>query len=348
MTRFISALLLALGLSLGLPAAAQTAGAAEPPRLAEGAPDRYVVLPGDTLWGIAGKFLQQPWRWPEIWRLNREQVANPHRIFPGDVIALERGADGNPQLRIVGRQRLSPRIYDEPVKKEIPSIPANVIEPFTSEPLIVEPNELDSAPVIVASGVDRVMMGNGDTAYVANASDHADQEKWQIYRPGKPLLDPETRQVLGYEAFYLGTARQVQPGDPAVFEIVTMKQEIARGDRLIPASPPPLINYAPHMPEATIDARIASVYGGVTEGGRYSIISLNRGHRDGLEVGHVLALSRNRVVPVRNSNGRRDSLALPDERYGLAFVFRVFENVAYALVANARGSVVVNDFARNP
>jgi len=172
---------------------------------------------------------------------------------------------------------------------------------------------------------------------------------WQVYRPGSPLIDPDDQSLLGYEAFYLGTAEQLQPGEPGVFEIRTFKQEIGRGDRLLPAHLPQLVNYAPHKPDRETEARVLSMYGSVGTAGRGSVIVLNRGTNAGLEVGHVLALFRNRVDTFRNyETDRKETIVLPPERYGLVFVFRTFEKVSYALVLNSNGAVNVNDFLRNP
>jgi hypothetical protein len=339
MTRIISALILA--------AAATLCSAAEPPlQLAASAPERHIVVPGDTLWGIAAEFLKEPWRWPEIWRMNREQIKNPNRIYPGDVIVLERDAGGNPLLR-VQNVKLRPQAYSEAVNLAIPSIPPNVIEPFVSAPLIVEVNALDNAARIIATQQDRVYLGNGDLAYVENA-DPATQQ-WQVYRNGKPLYDPaDPKQVLGYEAFYLGTATQTRPGNPATFQVLSAKQEIGRGDRLVPAVRPALIAYVPHRPDKMIDGRIIGVYGGVGVGGRGSIVSLSRGAGDGIEIGHVLALERNRVVVQRDEADRKMNVQIPPERIGLVFVFRTFDRVSYALIVQSEGTVEVNDFVRTP
>lgn len=339
MNRIISALLLAIATSF-----AQAA----PLQIANDAPGRHVVVPGDTLWGISARFLKEPWRWPEIWRMNKEQIKNPHRIYPGDIIVLEHDANGDPLLRIVS-ETLQPKIYSETVREEVPSIPPKVIEPFISEPLIVEDATINGSARIVAMQEERVFMGPGDTAFVSGASDRPKQESWQIYRPAKPLRDPETREILGYEAFYLGTARQMEPGEPGVFQITTAKQEIGRGDRLLPARLPQLINYVPHRPEKAIQGRVAAVYGGIGAAGRNSVITLNRGARDGLEIGHVLALYRTRSDAFRNQeNDQKETVQLPDQRYGLVFVFRTFERIAYALVLNSAGVVNINDSIRQP
>jgi hypothetical protein len=339
MIRIISALILLVAITL-------SSAAEQPLQLAESATDRHIVVPGDTLWGISAKFLKEPWRWPEIWRMNREQIRNPNRIFPGDVIALDRDADGKPFLRVQSA-KLQPQIYSEQMTQAIPPIPPNVIEPFISSPLVVEVNGLDSAPRIVATQQDRVFLGNGDLAYVDNAD--PSKQQWQIYRNGKPMLDPEDpKLILGYEAFYLGTASQIKPGHPATFMVLTAKQEISRGDRLVPSVRPPLVDYVPHKPDSLINGRIISVYGGVGAAGRGSIVSLNRGIKDGLEIGHVLALERNRTVVERDETDKKVNVQIPPERIGLIFVFRTFDRISYALVVQSEGTTEVNDFVRTP
>ena len=342
MIRILSAFVLAVfgTLSAGLASAADPA-----PRLADTAPNQYVVLPGDTLWDISARFLKEPWRWPEIWRMNRAQIRNPHRIYPGDVIVLDRDAAGKPFLRL--EAKLRPQIHAETLTQAVPSIPPNVIDPFIATPLFVEQNTLQSAPRIVATQQDRVFLGKGDTAYVEGAP--SAQSQWHVFRNGQPLYDPENpKLILGYEAFHLGSATQVQPGNPAVFQIDTAKQEIGYGDRLVPAARPELVDYVPHAPDQRIEGRVVSVYGGVGSGGKLSIVALNRGKADGVEVGHVLALERNRTVVQRDEEDRQQSVVIPALRFGLVFVFRLFEHVSYALAVQSDGTIEVNDFIRTP
>ena len=339
MIRIISALILTV-------VATMCSAADRPLQLAERAPERYIVVPGDTLWDISAKFLKEPWRWPEVWRMNAEQIRNPNRIFPGEVIVLDRDSEGNPWLRKQD-DILQPRIHSSRIETAIPPISPNVIEPFISTPLVIDVNGLEHAAKIVATQQDRVFLGNGDLAYVENAD--PSQQLWQIYRNGKPLLDPsDSSLILGYEAFYLGTAKQTRPGSPATFEVLNAKQEIGRGDRLTPAIKPSLIAYIPHRPDSVIDGRIVSVYGGVDSAGRGSIVSLNRGTSHGLEIGHILALERNRTVVERDENDRKVNVQIPPERTGLLFVFRTFEQISYALIVQSEGAVEINDFVRTP
>lgn len=343
MVRIISALILAVS--------AICASAEEPLKLVDNPPDRHIVVRGDTLWGISGKFLKQPWRWPEIWNMNKAEIKNPHWIYPGDVIMLDY-VDGKPRLKIGkpvgngGNSRVQPKVYSEAVQQVIPSIPPNVIEPFISQPLIIEPGADESNPRIVAAQEDRMFMGAGDTAFATGIND-ASVVNWNIFRKGKPLKDPDTGEIIGHEAFFLGNAKLIQPGEPAAMRITLAKEEIGRGDRLLPALPPTIIAYAPHRPEQQVAGKVMSIYGGVNEGGTNSVVTINRGSNDALEVGHVVALFRNRVA-LSYDEGRKVATPVPEERYALAFIFRVFDRVAYALVVESSKAVMIGDSARNP
>lgn len=341
-------------------------------------PDRYTVVRGDTLWGISERFTDSPWRWPELWNFNRDQIRNPHLIYPGDVIVLDRAlgrltiARGevppqpaapaeaprpeSPRIRKEEPQppsdtfRLSPRIRAERVEREeIPSIPLSVIEPFLSRPLVIEPDGLDKGPTIVATEEDRVILGAGNVAYVRGIG-QSPEDSWYVYRRGGALIDPDTSKTLGYEAIYLGTARVTRTGDPATIQLTSVKQEVTRGDKLIPAERIQTLSYAPHAPESAIKGRVMSIYGGlgrVGEAGPQSIVTLNRGKADGLEVGHVLAVYRHGVT-VKDISRPGAVVQVPDERYGLVFVFRVFERVSYALVMRITRPVRTLDVVQNP
>ncbi|MCX7898338.1 MAG: LysM peptidoglycan-binding domain-containing protein [Rhodocyclaceae bacterium] len=315
--------------------------------LASDAPDRHTVARGDTLWDLAKKFLKDPFRWPELWRMNAEQVKNPHRIYPGQVLILDRSSQP-PRLLLGETVKLSPQIRSEPLPDAIPAIPALVIEPFLAEPLAIEPAQLDASPRIVATQENRFVTGLGDLVYAAGIDDgtHA----WQVYRPGRPLIDPESQETLGIEAIYLGEARVVGAvGETTPLLIVKARQEIGRGDRLVPLQRSGILSYAPHAPAKPIEGRIIHLYGGVGEGGQYSIVSLSRGARDGLEVGHVLALYRaGALVRNRFEDDKELIHRLPDARYGLVFVFRVFPRVAYALVMEAARPVLPGDRVATP
>lgn len=323
------------------------------PKLQENAPDRYIVEKGDTLWSIAGKFLKEPWRWPEIWRMNQEQLKNPNRIYPGNVIVLDRSATPA-RLVLADTVKLSAQVRTEPLPQDaIPPIPAKQIEPFLSQPLVIEAGGLDNAPRIVATQENRVNLGPGGIAYAVGVGDDP-KVVWQVYRAGKSLIDPETKATLGTEAVYLGAARVRRGGDPATLEIVSSIREISRGDRLIAAGPLNINLYVPHPPAKMIRGRIVGMYDGLatSESGPNSVVAISRGRRDGVESGHVLAIMRSGSIvadpEAQVSRDKAPSFALPDERYGLLFVFRVFEAVSYALVMESTRPVAPGDIVQTP
>ncbi len=288
---------------------------AEDAQVKEGAPDRYVVVKGDTLWGISGKFLNEPWRWPEIWQLNKEQIKNPHWIYPGDVVVLD-NIGGKARLKLIRAQKyngtevvvLSPTVRTEahPDRTAIPAISPADIGPFLSQPLVIEKDGLDNAPEIVASEENRVIIGAGNRAYVAGLK-AGDPRQWQVFRSGKPFVDPDTKEILGYEAVYLGEARVISFGETSTVEITRAVAEINRGDRLVRLKETELTNFVPHAPDAPVRGRILTVYAGVAEAGPQSIITINRGSKDGIEKGDVLAIHRLGVeVPVSKPETKED------------------------------------------
>ncbi|HUW26826.1 MAG TPA: LysM peptidoglycan-binding domain-containing protein [Gallionella sp.] len=319
------------------------------PELRSDAPDRHVVVKGDTLWDISGKFFKDPWRWPYIWGMNKNIIRDPHWIYPGQIIFLDR-ATGT--LRIgqaetgstSGVIKLSPKVREgHSAHDAIPSIPANAIAPFLSQPLVIEEGALKDDPTLIGAREGRVLLGTNDIGFVANLpSDKGN--KWQIYRPGKTFTDPDTNEVLGVEAIYLGNAEATEFAEVSTVAITQSVQEIYKGDRLVVPSGEMTSHYLPRSPDSNIAASVISIYGGVSQAGQNTIITLNKGKRDGLESGHVLALyHRGEVV---KSDGK--NFTLPDERYGLVFVFRVFEKVSYALVMQTRLPVQLLDHAKTP
>ena len=335
------------------------------------APDRYIVVPGDTLWGISQRYTDSPWRWPELWSRNKEQIRNPHLIYPGYVILLDRargqlsidgtgtGPGAAPAASVRGGAgdmatvKLGPRGRAESVsRQEIPSIPAAVIEPFLTRPLVIEPDGLDKAPTIIATQGDRVILQSGNSAYVRGMG-AAKEDLWYVYRRGGPLVDPDTNQTLAFEAIYLATAQLTRQGEPSTVTLTSAVREVGAGDKLVPAGRPQIISYAPRAPANQINGRIISVYGAgrLGEAGPQSIVSINRGKANGLDVGHVLALytKGGRVRDTTKDKDDKDAMiTLPNERAGLVFVFRVFERVSYALVMNITRPIGPLDVVQTP
>ncbi|MFP5412163.1 MAG: LysM peptidoglycan-binding domain-containing protein [Gammaproteobacteria bacterium] len=333
---------------------------AQPLELAPNAPDRYTVVKGDTLWDISGRFLSKPWRWPEIWELNREQIRNPHLIYPGDIVVLDRSG-ASPRLRLsrlVGSggsgadpsglpvERRQPQTRVEMLERDpVPTIDSTAIEPFLNRPLIVGEKELAANPRIVATQDGRVYLGRGDLAYARGIADDTVRE-WHIYRQAKPLLDPDTRKPIAWEALFVGSARLEKTGDPATLRITSMTEEIGVGDRLMPSEPPKTFSYVPRPPAGEVDGRILAVYRGVTQIGRNNVVAVNAGGGAGVEPGNVLAIhQRGRLVVDRET---KEQLRLPDEAVGHLLVFRVFDNISYGLVMDASQSITVGDVVTNP
>ena len=375
--RIISLLLATAALSFTSTVSAQALQGLKPD-----APDRYTVQRGDTLWGISGRYLERPWNWPQLWNMNRTQVRNPHRIYPGDVLVLDR-ATGRLRVETV---TLSPRVRTDNLADAVPTIPPSVIEPFISRPMVISENELDGAPKIMATEESRVVVGAGNIAYVRGLSKDKG-ENWQIYRRGDKLVDPDTGTTLGYLGLFLGEARVQQFGDISRIEITKSTQEIYTGDSLVPvAREVPVFAYVPRAPAGKVQGRVMSLNDNLYETGRYSVVSLSRGSKDGLEAGHILALYRSantaryslrtssmfgRTGPT-GTDGRRpyfeeqlnvrdspifsvqkplndkDLANLPDERYGLVMVFRTFERASFGLVMQSRLPVAIDDVFTTP
>ncbi|MDB5819930.1 MAG: peptidoglycan-binding protein [Rhizobacter sp.] len=336
--------------------------------LVPNAPDSYTVKRGDTLWGISGMFLKSPWRWPALWGMNLDEIRNPHLIYPGQLLVLEKdGAMARLRMgnalggsgQSTGTVRLSPRIRSDAVGNgAIASIPLNLIEPFLNEAIVFNTNELETAPRIVASQEGRVLLSRGDVAYVRG--DLGSVREYRIFRQPKPLLDPTTKEVLGFEASYVGTAEYLRQGGektseegklevvPATFAVTTIRQEASVGDRLAPLPPQDFSAYAPHAPANDIAGRIVSIYGEALTAGQNQIVALNAGARDGLERGHVLALIRNGRETVDSTDPAKPMMKLPDERHGTLFVFRVFDRVSYALILSVSEPVRPGDRFSQP
>lgn len=259
------------------------------------APDRYVVVPGDTLWGISGRYLKDPWRWPELWKAN-QQIRNPHLIYPGDVLVLDRSGS-EVALRLAERTTvLTPEVRVESLPAAgIPVIPLKDIQPFLSRPLVLNAREIDAAPRVVALQENRNALGRGDNAYVSGLSPEQG-DFWRVYRKGPALTDPATGESLGFAATYLGAGRIQGFGNVSTLRINEAKEEILLGDFLVPV---PKIeaydNFFPRPPTQAINGQVINAYQyqNISEVTWLSLIGLSKGARDGLEPGMVVALRRN-------------------------------------------------------
>jgi LysM repeat protein len=343
------------------------------------APDEYTVRSGDTLWAISRLYLLRPWRWPELWGMNIDEIANPHRIYPGQVLYLDKSG-GRARLSMRrgtgasgdgGTIKLSPRTrFDSLAGMALPTLNPSVIEPFLSEPIVVDADTLQKAPRIVAGNDNRVLLSRGDRAYARGNADTPLVEKpgplqsFRVFRNATPLKDPGTGEILGYEAQYLGKA-QLQRGEsttvetgkekdvitvvPASIDIIASREEIRAGDRLLPEPPRQLVSYAPRAPSTQVEGRIISVYGNAVQfAAQNQVVAINKGTRDGIDSGHVLAILKNGETILDRTGERKETLKLPNERIGLLMVFRTFEKVSYALVLEISDTPKAGDFLVNP
>ena len=329
--------------------------------LAPDAPERYTVKRGDTLWDISSLFLRSPWRWPELWGMNLQQITNPHLIYPGQLLVLVRKGGraylqlGESSLGSGGTLKLSPRARGSAFDSEpISAIPLHLIQPFLNEAVVLDTDELNAAPRIVAGQDSRVLLGKGDLAYVRGQL--LERRDWRLFRQPRPLADPESGEILGYEAAFVGTAAYTRRGDlravpgqkegqevPATFTLSSVRQEAGAGDRLAPAAAVDDRPYAPHAPRQAITGRVISLYGDGLSGGANQIVAINKGQQDGLERGHVLSLLHAGTVVRDNTSADRALLQLPDERQGYLFVFQVFKRVSYALILSAGAPIQAGD-----
>jgi len=346
----------------------------------ENAPDRYVVVKGDTLWDISNKFFKDPWKWPQIWGLNKDTIKDPHWIYPGNVVFLDLASKtlhigelpttqppakteallvpdvppvttvkngttpetiSSPDLKT---QKLSPKIRVVTGENDsIASIPASVINAFLAKPLVIETDAIEGAPTLIGSIENRTLLSFGDTAFATGIPDDKGPF-WQLYRPGKALIDPDSSQILAYEAIYLGDASIQKHDKITTLRITKSVLDIQKGDNFIQSSVGLPNNYIPRSPSTQIKAKVISIYGGVDQGGQNSIITINKGLRDGVENGHVLALYKESEA----SKHKGETYILPALRYGLIFVFRSFEKVSYALVMQVERTVQLSDSVETP
>lgn len=350
--------------------------------LSANAPDRYTVKGGDTLWAISSLFLKSPWRWPELWGMNLDAIKNPHLIYPGQQLVLER-KNGMATLRVAGAHgsdggdgiptvRLSPRTRATSLAEAaLPTLKPSLIEPFLVEPMVLDEQGLQSAPRIVAATENRVLLTRGDRAYARGPDgaplmdDQPQVQQFRIFRNATPLKDPGTGEVLGYEAQYVGKAALVRGEStmdvadkdgtlstaivPATIDIVRAKEEIRVGDRMFPEPEREWQTYVPQAPDRGTVGRIVSVYGSaVVNAAQGQVVTINRGSRDGIVPGHVMAILKDGARVVDKSDAARPLLKLPNERNGLLMVFRSFERVSYALVLEITDGVRVGDHLASP
>jgi hypothetical protein len=324
-------------------------------------PRQYTVKKGDTLWDISSLFLQDPWYWPEIWSKNA-QIENPHLIFPGDVLTLVY-VNGQPQILVneekhqeiressggMPVKKLSPSIRSSSLEASIPSIPGDAIRQFLTKPRVVTKDQLETAPRIIGSEGNHLILGTGSRVYIRGEIDK-ERVRFAVFNPGDALVDPTSGETLGYEAKYAGDVHITNYDDPASGNITFSEREILVGNRLLPEDRSKMENlFFPHIPDSQVDAQIISLYDALFGVAQYQIVVINKGERDGMEVGHLLATFTNgAVVRDRFDKRRSEPVKLPNERSGLVMVFKTFDRVSYALTLESRRVIHKNDVVKTP
>lgn len=308
-------------------------------------PEQYTVVKGDTLWDISGKFLEQPWQWPQLWN-NNPQIKNPDLIYPGDTLYFS-VVDGKPQLSFSDRVTLKPRIRTSPIAQAIKLIPTDAIAQFLTSPKVVNDKELESSPYVIDFAGEHLIAGAGDRIYVRSIP-NPETLSYTIYRAGEAYVSPDNPdEVLGYEAIFVADTTIQRSGDPATLVVTKSDIEIRKGDRLmISATSELALNYFPRPPEEPVGGSIISVLNGVSQIGQFNIVVIDRGTADGLEAGHILDiynLGETVSDPYNSDKDKESFVKLPDEIAGELMVFRPFERVSYAFVLEATQSIHVLD-----
>jgi hypothetical protein len=358
---------LSIALEASAPALAQEAsGTSMSVPLAADAPDEYVVKKGDTLWDISAVFLRDPWYWPEIWYVN-PQVANPHLIYPGDVLHLVY-IDGKPRITMerAGTVHLSPQVRSEPLGSAIPAIPYDLLMDFVGRPQMMSKDEVKNAPYVIGIR-DRHMVGSTENEIYGLGIKNAQPDtRYTILHIGDELRDPDNGDLLGYMTYYAGTGEVVQADNRAGKEdrdrmthlkVVATGREILQGDKLFPAQTDIGDAFVPSAPSDTkLDGQVIAIHDGVWTAGKYQVLALNRGKKDGLVPGNVVAIFqrgeeiRNRYTGStwRSMATNYEKVRLPSERNASVMVFKVYDRMSYALVVQSTSAITVGDFVKHP
>ena len=327
-------------------------------------PQTYIVQEGDTLWDISTIFLRDPWFWPEIWFKN-PQVENPHLIYPGDTLAivyvggerrvqlLSRGADGAVLSQTAGGLKvvkINPRVRNKSIDATIPSIPIESIRHMLERPLIIDEDTLDQSAYVLSSLDNHLINSVNDKLYVRKLDTTQGIGRYHIYRPNRPLFDPITNELLGYEAIYVGESRLLLRGDPASVRVTNSEREILRNDRVMPMDNSSFErDFFPKPPSTDVSGEIVALVDSISKSGAFQTIAINLGNRDGIESGNILRIRRNGdVVPDQNEKDPNFTVSLPDEQIGMAMVIRSYEKMSYALIMEAAMPISIQDYVESP
>ncbi len=327
-------------------------------------PETYIVQEGDTLWDISTVFLRDPWYWPEIWFKN-PQVENPHLIYPGDTLAivyiggerrvqiLSRGEEGSvlsqtsDGLKIV---KVNPRIRSQAIDATVASIPIDSLRHLLERPMVVDEETFKNSAYVLSSLDNHLINSTNDKLYVRKLDTSTGNGRYQIYRPDRPLYDPITDELLGYQALYVGESKLLLRGDPASVRVTNSDREILRDDRVMPIDNTNFErDFVPRPPKTEVSGEIVALLDAISQTGIYQTIAINLGQRDGLESGNVLRIRRTgEVVLDKLEDEPRFLVKLPDEQVGMAMVIRSFEKMSYALIMESDFPITENDYVESP
>jgi hypothetical protein len=327
-------------------------------------PETYIVQEGDTLWDISTVFLRDPWYWPEIWFKN-PQVENPHLIYPGDTLAivyvggerrvqiLSRGADGSVLSQTTGGLKIvkvNPRVRSRAIDASIPSIPIDSIRHLLQRPIVVDDDTLKNSAYVLSSVDNHLINSINDKLYVRKLDTSIGSGRYQIYRPSRPLYDPITNELLGYEALYVGESKLLLRGDPASVRVTNSEREILRDDRVMPMDNTNFErDFFPKPPSIEVNGSIVALLDAISQTGLYQTIAINLGQRDGIESGNLLQIVRTgEIIPDKTEIDPDFRVKLPDERVGMAMVIRSFEKMSFALIMEADVPITINDYVESP
>ena len=331
-------------------------------------PETYIVQEGDTLWDISTVFLRDPWFWPEIWFKN-PQVENPHLIYPGDTLAiiyiggqkrvqiLSQGEAGGGTVTSTGQTvggltvvKVSPRVRTQPIDATIPSIPIEAIRHLLERPIVIDEETLNKSAYVLASLDDHLINAINDKLYVRKLDTMSGSGRYQIYRPERPLFDPNTQELLGYQALYVGESKLLLRGDPASLRVTNSEREILRDDRVMPIDNSLFErDFFPKPPETDVQGEIVALLDAISQTGQYQTVAINLGQRDGMETGNVLRIRRTGdAIPDKTEEDPRFRVKLPDEEVGMVMVIRSFEKMSYALIMEATSPVTLRDYVETP
>jgi hypothetical protein len=342
--------------------------------IAANAPERYVVQKGDTLWGISGMYLKDPWYWPEIWHVN-PSIQNPHLIYPGDVLYFSY-VDGKPRvsLEAASAMRLSPEVRSSPLNGAIRAIPYDLLMDFVGRPSLLSKEDVKNEPYVVGMRDHHIVGSTTNEVYARGLGEPAAGMRYNIVAVGEKLYDPDDGDLLGYIGHYAGTAAVIQstgavvPGDDSVrtmrreeplthMRVVEIGREIMQGDKVFPVQAEVGADFVPSPPSnEAILGQIIAVVDGVRAAGKHQVVAINRGKQHGLAPGNALGVFyRGELIRDRFDRenwsaftANYEKVRLPDERSATILLFTVKDRMSYGLVVQSSQVINRGDFIAHP